>query len=87
MKDDMQIISQRTKNSNCCSVQWLPNSEHRKLRFSREPETAGRGLPSLTLIYKLFIREVVGTQDLANGNLTPHFTLLNLKQNPKLLVM
>lgn len=81
----MQIISQRTENSNCHSVQWLPSGDHKikQMRFSREPETVGRGLRPLTSIYKLFIREVAGIQDLTNGKLTPNFSLLNLKnKNP-----
>lgn len=79
----MRNISQRTKNSNCCSVQWLPSGGHKiagELRLSGEPETLGRGMMSLILVPKPFIREAASTQASAHGNLTLNFTLLNNKK-------
>lgn len=74
----MQNISQRNKNSNRHSVQWLPSGDHEVESWGLVENLKLSAEGCLTLIHKLFIRELVaGTQDLANGSLAPNLTFLN----------
>ena len=74
----MQNISQRSKNSNRCSVQWLLRGDHKTESWGLVGNLS-RGVTPLTLVPKLFIREAAVFHALACGSLTPSLTLFNDK--------
>lgn len=74
----MQNISQRSKNSNRCSVQWLLRGDHKTESWGLVGNLS-RGVTPLTLVPKLFIREAAVFHALACESLTPSLTLFNDK--------
>ena len=83
-KSNMWNIRQRSKNSNHCSVQWLPRGDHKIESWGFSGESQQRSdAPPNNLVPKLFIREAVVFHALAYGSLTPSLTLFNDKSKQK----